>query len=284
MSRSVSSSNGPELPLPHRWREQARAVSDGAPPNVDFSLVLPAFNEVEALPPMLDACASLVERLAPRRAEVVFVDDGSSDGTEQLLKQAAEDHLWLRYVRHSVNRGYGAALRSGFDAARGDVVAYTDADGQFDVLEFAEYVDWLPEVDLVAGFRVYRFDPLPRLLVSWIYNRLVRLLFKVPVRDVDCSFKLMKRDKLDRLLLMCDDFFIDTEIVARARKWNWRIVEVGVRHYPRTTGKTTVRPGDIPRTLRRIANMWWAIHFPNRRRHSTLLAEQTATRARARAS
>ncbi len=239
-----------------------------------FSLVMPAFNEVASMPRLLEACDQLADQMSDSDLEVIIVDDGSLDGTPSVLKAAQESRPWLRVVSHTENHGYGAALKSGFDVARGEVVGYTDSDNQFDVLEFRDALGFLTEADLVAGFRVYRFDPLPRLVVSWIYNRLVRILFRVQVRDVDCSFKVMRRDKLDRLLLMSDDFFIDTEIVARARKWNWRIVEIGVRHYPRLAGTTTVRPGDIPRTLRRISSMWWAIHYPNRRQHAELLADQ----------
>lgn len=242
--------------------------------NPDFTLVLPVYNEEESLPAALEACRALIQAMDGQTAEVVAVDDGSSDDTGSLLEKASVEFPWLRVVTHGVNRGYGSALRSGFEAARGRVVGYTDADNQFDIREFEEYVGWIGDLDMVAGFRVYRFDPLARLVVSWFYNRLVRILFRVRVRDVDCSFKLMKREKLDRLLLMCDDFFIDTEIIARARKWNWRIAEVGVRHYPRAAGRTTVRPGDIPRTLKRVAAMWWAIHYPNRGRHSEMLAQQ----------
>ena len=249
-----------------------------------FTLVLPCYNEVESLPTALASCAALAETLEGWDLEVVAVDDGSSDGTPEVLKEAAADLPGLRVVSHPANRGYGAALRSGFEAARGDVVGYTDADNQFDIIEFADALALMEGVDMVTGFRVYRFDPLTRLVVSWFYNRLVRILFRVRVRDVDCSFKLMRRDKLDRLVLMCDDFFIDTEIVARARKWNWRIVEIGVRHYPRRAGKTTVRPGDIPRTLRRVWHMWFAIHVPSRVQHAQLAEEQERSRRIARGS
>ena len=249
-----------------------------------FTLVLPCFNEAESLPRALESCDALRGILVDWDLELVVVNDGSTDGSKDVLARAASDRPWLRVITHPVNRGYGAALRSGFEAAKGSVVGYSDADSQFDLLEFADALQLTENADLVAGFRVYRFDPLARLVVSWCYNRLVRILFRVPVRDVDCSFKLMKRDKLDRLVLMCDDFFIDTEIVARARKWNWRISEVGVRHYPRTAGQTTVRPGDIPRTLRRVWRMWFAIHFPKRVRHAELAAQQEESRRLARGS
>ena len=244
----------------------------------DLTIVLPAFNEEESLPEALEQCRELRDQLPELEIEVVVVDDGSTDGSSAMLEEGSLREKWLRVISHPVNSGYGAAIKTGFAAANGRLVFYTDSDNQFDILELREILPLIEGADLVAGFRVYRFDPLPRLLVSWIYNRLVRVLFRVPVRDVDCSFKLMRGERLDRLVLMSDDFFIDTEIVARARKWNWRIKEVGVRHYPRRKGKTTVNAGDIPRTLRVIGRMWRAIHYPNRVQHSLLSRQQEEAR------
>jgi dolichol-phosphate mannosyltransferase len=243
-----------------------------------LTVVLPAFNEEESLPDAIAQCDDLVGQLQGWDVDVVVVDDGSTDDTGRVIKGAQQTRPWLRSIRRELNRGYGAALKTGFASAKGEYVFYTDADNQFDLLELRELVPLIEDADLVAGFRVYRFDPLARLVVSWVYNRLVRLLFRVKVRDVDCSFKLIRRDRLDRLVLMSDDFFIDTEILARARKWNWRIKEVGVRHYPRRRGHTTVRPGDIPRTLRRVASMWIHIHYPNRKRHADLAVDQDRIR------
>jgi hypothetical protein len=116
--------------------------------------------------------------------------------------------------------------------------------------------------DVVVGFRVYRYDSILRGITSFVYNRLVRVLFRVKVHDVDCAFKLFRREVLDKITIECTDFFVDTELVAKARKWNFRIAEKGVRHYPRAAGETTVHPSDIPRTLRTIAQMWRRINLP----------------------
>ena len=114
----------------------------------------------------------------------------------------------------------------------------------------------------MIGFRVYRYDSVLRSMISWVYNRIVGVLFRVRVRDVDCSFKLMRAEVRTSFRFRPDDFFIDTEIVACARKWNFRIAQKGVRHYPRVAGETTVHPSDVLRTLRTIARMWRRIYMP----------------------
>jgi dolichol-phosphate mannosyltransferase len=163
-------------------------------------------------------------------------------------------------------------------------VFFTDADNQFDITELAEHWTLLENLDMLVGYRVYRYDPFTRLVASWAYNRLIRILFRVRVRDVDCSFKVMRRQRLDSIVLLSEDFFIDTELVARARKWNWRISEVGVRHFPRKAGRTTVRPSDVPRTLRVVLKMWFRIHYPKRGQHLEALRMQSEERALLRGS
>ena len=155
------------------------------------------------------------------------------------------------------------------------MVFYTDSDNQFDIGELEYFLPLIETNDVVIGFRVYRYDPVLRSLLSWGYNRLVRVLFRVRVRDVDCSFKLFRREALAKIPTESTDFFIDTELVAKARKRNFRIVEKGVRHYARAAGETTVRASDVPRTLRTILRMWRRIYFPT----PALLDE--AARARA---
>lgn len=241
-----------------------------------LSLVLPAYNEEAALPEAIEQCRRLVG-LIPS-TEVIIVDDGSTDSTPALVEAATKSLPWLRLVRHERNLGYGRALRTGFAAATGGFVFFTDSDNQFEITELAEHWSLLENTDMLMGYRVYRYDPFTRLVASWGYNQLVRLLFRVRVRDVDCSFKVMRRSKLDAIVLLSNDFFIDTEIVARARKWNWRIVEVGVRHFPRRAGKTTVQPSDVPRTLAVVFKMWFRIHFPKRAEHLEALASQTEER------
>jgi glycosyltransferase involved in cell wall biosynthesis len=229
-----------------------------------LTVVLPAYNEEEsiglAVERAVDALPPLVEEW-----EIIVVDDGSSDGTADRVRPFIAEHpSQVRLVRHRRNLGYGAAIRTGFRRASGDLVFYTDSDNQFDIAELEYFLPLIRSHDVVVGFRVYRYDPVFRSLLSWFYNRLVRVLFRVRVRDVDCAFKLFRAEVIRRTPIESTDFFVDTELLARARKWNFQIVEKGVRHYPRMAGRTTVQASDISRTLRTVARMWQLIYFPTR--------------------
>jgi glycosyltransferase involved in cell wall biosynthesis len=230
-----------------------------------LSVILPAYNEQENIPLVVSRALEVLPTLA-ERYEVIVVDDGSSDGTAETVGRLMRDHPGhLRLIRHTANQGYGAAIRTGFTRATGDLLFYTDSDNQFDVSELRWFLPVIRHCDVVVGFRVYRYDAVLRSMVSWLYNRIVNVLFRVHVRDVDCAFKLFRREVIEQTGIECTDFFVDTELVARARKWNFRIVEKGVRHYPRLAGETTVQPSDVTRTLKTIVRMWRRIYFPSRR-------------------
>jgi dolichol-phosphate mannosyltransferase len=184
------------------------------------------------------------------------VDDGSRDATaERLAALGTELGAGLRVIRHETNKGYGAALRAGFNAAQGDLVFYTDSDNQFDLSELAGFLPLMSEWDAVLGYRIDRKDARPRLLTSWVFNRISCAVFGVRVRDLNCSFKLFRREVLQSLPLASDDFFIDTELVVRLHRAGYRYMERGVKHLPRLAGRSTVRPSDIPRTLAAVARM-----------------------------
>ncbi len=229
-----------------------------------ISIVLPAYDEEENIEQAVNNAAETGEKFFTGY-EVVVVDDGSADDTAKIVQRLAEDNPNVRLVEHPHNLGYGLAIKNGFAAARNDLVFFTDADNQFDIRELRDLIPLLEKADAVMGFRVYRYDSVLRCILSWGYNRLVRVLFRVKVRDVDCSFKLFTREVVDKLDIECEDFFIDTELVARTARLGFRVVEKGVRHYPRTAGRTTVRPGHIPRTLWTVAKMWVRIHFGSKK-------------------
>jgi glycosyltransferase involved in cell wall biosynthesis len=220
-----------------------------------LTIVLPAYNEEGCIERAVRSAVETGSELA-RPCQVVAVDDGSSDRTGTILDSLVRElGPSLTAIRFAENRGYGAALRAGFGAARGELVFYTDSDNQFDLRELAQVLPLIETFDAVLGYRIRRQDPPLRRLTSKVFNTLVSLSFGVSVRDLNCSFKLFRRSVLESLELVSDDFFIDTEIVVRLHTGGWRYVEHGVRHYPRSAGSSTVRAGDVPRTVAALVRM-----------------------------
>lgn len=260
---SLPSPTGP-LPFPNgaserRPRRTVRSPLFGR----SVSVILPAYNEQECIEDAVRDCLDFLPRCFAKY-EVVVVNDGSKDATGDIIRELELEFPGIvTGVQFEKNRGYGAAIMAGFRAGRGELLFYTDSDRQFDICELEAAVELLEEkkIEALFGYRVYRYDSVLRCITSWIYNRLVRVLFAVKVRDVDCAFKLFERHVLDRMHVACTDFFIDTELVARTAKQGHRTIEMGVRHFPRTAGRTTVHPGHIPKTLLTVGRMWLMIHF-----------------------
>jgi len=185
--------------------------------------------------------------------EVIVVDDGSRDRTAALAEALAAEDPHLRLIRHETNQGYGAALTTGFRSATKDLVFYTDGDGQFDLGELPALIPLIENVDMVCGYRIHRRDPLQRKVNAWLWGTLVNLLFNLRVRDVDCAFKLFRRRIFDRMELTSRGALIDTEILARASLAGKVFVQVGVNHYPRTSGSQTgAKPGVILRAFKEL--------------------------------
>jgi glycosyltransferase involved in cell wall biosynthesis len=222
-----------------------------------LTLVLPAFNEeanIEAV--VQDALATLPE--FADAYEIVVVDDGSRDRTGKIIARLAAGNDPVRLVSHRRNRGYGAALTSGFDASTGDFVMFMDADRQFDIRDLRLLSPFADEYDIVAGFRMERSDPLHRRVLAEMFNVSVRVLFGVHLRDIDCAFKLFRGDLLRGLPLTAPGALINTEIQAKARRQGARLQQVGVHHYPRIAGEAT---GGSPRVILRAVGetlaLWW---------------------------
>jgi glycosyltransferase involved in cell wall biosynthesis len=230
-----------------------------------ISAVLPAYNEQENIELATTRVADVLGSLGLHDWEVIVVDDGSEDQTPQIADRlAAKDPEHIRVFHHNPNRGYAEALKTGFTNARHQLIFYTDSDNQFDVREITSLLPLIEDADIVNGFRIYRFDPLTRLVLSWGFNLLVRIVFRIKVRDIDCAFKLFRREVFDKVTIESKKFFVDAEVLAKARYFGFRMREVGVRHYPRPAGRSTVRPSHIPSTLLEVARMWINIHSKSR--------------------
>jgi dolichol-phosphate mannosyltransferase len=222
-----------------------------------LSLVIPAYNEA---PVIARAVAEAEAALAGRFAafEVLVVDDGSTDDTATVVRNSLPGAPHTRSLRHEGNRGYGAALRTGFEAARFPLVAFTDADCQFDLTELGVLARLADESPIVVGYRLDRKDVWARRFYSWGYNRLARVMLGTRVRDVDCALKVFRREVLAQLLPESRGFFVNAEMMTRARQLGFPVAEVPVTHRPRASGTSKVSVREIPRTAARLLRFWWS--------------------------
>ena len=204
-------------------------------PAPSLTIFFPAFNEEEIIATTVANAVRVAASFADDY-EVIVVDDGSRDQTAAVVEKIGTADPHVRIVRHGVNRGYGAALRTGFKEARKDLVFFSDADGQFDLGELPNLIALLPQAPVVVGYRIRRNDPPHRLFIAKTYNLIVRAVFGLRVRDIDCAFKLLRRDVLACIELESNGAFISSELLIKLRRAGVPIVECGVHHYPRTTG------------------------------------------------
>jgi glycosyltransferase involved in cell wall biosynthesis len=230
-----------------------------APVLSGLSIVLPCYQEEANVADAIRAAASVAARTS-REYEVLVVDDGSTDATGEIASRFVDGSGRVRLLVHAHNRGYGAALRSGVEAARMPWVLLTDADLQFDLQELEDFVLLTQSADLVAGRRVLRQDPLLRRMNGAAWSWLMRVLFDLPVRDVDCAFKLVRRELLDGIELTSSGALISTELLIACRAQGARIVEHGVRHRPRQAGEQSGgRAAVIARAFTELARRYGAL-------------------------
>jgi len=218
-----------------------------------LTLVLPVHNEAENLSWLLPHAAEVLPGLA-EHFDLVIVDDGSTDGSGELATSlAGELGIDLSVIRHQQKSGYGITVGDGLRAARGDFVAFTDADGQFEIADLALLAPLLARADLAAGWRQERQDARAREVVSWVFNTLVAVLYRLPYRDVDCALKLMRREVLESLTLEARSALINAELYYKARHAGWRIAQVAVPHHPRVAGRRSgARPRAIARAIKEL--------------------------------
>jgi len=204
--------------------------------DVSLSVFFPCYNEAENIEPLVAKTRDVLERLVADW-EIIIVDDGSSDGTGRIADRLAGSDPRIRVVHHRRNRGYGAALRSGFAAATRSYVFYTDGDGQFDVGEIDKLLLRRDEADIISGYRKRRQDNLIRRINSACWSFLVQRVLGFRCRDVDSAFKLYKREIFDRIELKSDGALIDAEVLARATRAGYTVATVPVTHLPRVAGR-----------------------------------------------
>jgi glycosyltransferase involved in cell wall biosynthesis len=205
---------------------------------VSISVFFPCYNEQSNVTRVVEQAISVLEKIHAD-FEVIIVNDGSADATAKIADEIAARDSRVKVVHHPTNLGYGAALQSGFRTASKKLVFYTDGDGQFDLNEMPPLLPLINRYDIVSCYRLNRQDSLVRKINAWCWTRLVCLLFGMKMRDIDCAFKLYKREIFDNIKMISSGALIDTEILARAIRKGYSIVQTGVHHYPRTAGTQT---------------------------------------------
>ena len=226
-----------------------------------LSVFFPAYNDALSLPGLIERTFKTLNQLE-LDYEVIVVNDGSKDNTAEVLEQLQRD--WgrkLRVVTHEQNRGYGGALRSGFQAASKELVFYTDGDGQYDVGELPLLLAQLtPGIGLVNGYKLQRQDPWHRIVIGKIYNWFARLMFGIRIRDIDCDFRLIRRELVENLRLESTSGTICVELVRKIEISGCGVAEVGVHHYPRLHGRSQFfRWKSLLTTLTQLSRLYWRL-------------------------
>lgn len=202
-------------------------------------------------------------RIAPQvteRYEVLIVDDGSRDRTADIVQRLAASHPTVRLVRHDQNKGYGEALKSGFKAAQLPWVFYSDGDGQFDLNELPALVAKTAEADIVSGVRRQRADPWNRQLNGKLFELSVRLFMGLNIPDIDCAFKLYRRELFDNIQLHTTGAMIDTEVLIKAQRLGYSITTMDVSHRPRRAGvQSGAKLKVVLRAMKEFWFLWWEL-------------------------
>jgi glycosyltransferase involved in cell wall biosynthesis len=242
-----------------------------------ISIFFPAYNDAGTIA-SLAIVAHMTARELTDDYEVIVIDDGGPDHTGVLLDEMAQHFPWLKVVHHRKNRGYGGALRSGFDTASKDLVFYTDGDAQYDPRELKKLHDaFVPGIDLVNGYKIGRSDPLHRIVIGRVYHWFVRTVFGLRLRDVDCDFRLMRRAVFEKVVLTRSSGVICVELMKKVQDHGFRIAEVPVHHFHRSYGKSQFfNVPRVARTLVDLMRLW--VELVWRREHLQKPAAAPATR------
>jgi glycosyltransferase involved in cell wall biosynthesis len=230
-----------------------------------ISVFFPAYNDEASIASLVGDALAVLPSLADD-FEVIVVDDGSTDSTAAVLDELARFDSRVRVVHHESNRGYGGALRTGFASATKELVFYTDGDGQYDVRELVLLRPLLTEgVDIVNGYKIKRADGWRRKALGAAYNRLAHLLFSIPIRDVDCDFRLVRRRVVERVELVSSSGSICVELVHKLHRTGCVFAEIPVRHRPRAHGRSQFfTPRRVGRTALDLFSLWLKVAAPGR--------------------
>jgi glycosyltransferase involved in cell wall biosynthesis len=225
-----------------------------------LSVFFPAYNDSGTIASMVIRAVQTASALTPDY-EVIVVNDGSSDATPAIIDELARTYSHVRAVHHPRNRGYGGALQTGFRSATKELIFYTDGDAQYDPSELSVLWERLSaDADMVNGYKISRSDPLHRIVIGRVYHHIVKTLFGLTVRDVDCDFRLMRRTIFERINLEKNSGVICLEMMKKITDGGFRIAEVPVHHYHRAFGKSQFfNFPRIAKTAVDVLRLWFAL-------------------------
>ena len=228
--------------------------------NCGISIILPALNEARNIEKLSEEIVGYCEnKNIPY--EIIIINDGSSDETGKIADTLASENKNISVIHHTKNEGYGKSLKDGFQAGKHEYLFFTDADRQFKINNLDAFSPLMKEgkVDMVIGYRIDRKDSPLRKFLAWCFNRAISILYSLNYKDIDCAFKLFKRESFESLEIRSDDFLINTEILEKAKLKGQKVVQIGVEHYPRLEGESTVSFESIKSTLKRIVSLYQEI-------------------------
>ena len=222
-----------------------------------ITAMFPAYNDAGTISSMVVAALIILPKVTDDY-EVIVVNDGSQDYTCEILEKLKQSYLQLKVVHHPTNQGYGGALRTGFSEACKEWIFYTDGDAQYNPLELVNLVKAVgPDTDVVNGYKITRSDPLHRVVIGRLYHMLVRLLFGFQLRDVDCDYRLIKREIFKKIALNSTSGTICLEMVKKFQDAGYKFQEVPVNHYHRAYGKSQFfNFGRLIKTAKQLIQLW----------------------------
>jgi|TARA_B100001971_G_C18201114_1_gene544634 glycosyltransferase involved in cell wall biosynthesis len=232
-------------------------------------MFFPAYNEEESVVELVRNAESVLKEVAGKYEIIIVVYEGSTDGTIGIVKGLSKKDKRIRLVIQPLReKGVGWAIKMGFDAAKYEYIFYTDSDNQFDLREFKRFLPYIEDYGVIAGYRINRQDPFLRIVTSKIYNFIIRSVFGAKERDVDCAFRLVNKKVVDKVSLVCMLGLGTTELLVKARKFGFRIKEIGVHHFPRRKGSSVFeskgvslpRVGVVLDLLREMKRLWKDLH------------------------
>ena len=229
--------------------------------NCGLSIILPALNEEDNLKPFVEEIVDYFDGIC-EKYEVIVVNDGSTDNTGELARTLSIRYNNITVVHHSERQGYGTSLKDGFHASRYDTIFFTDADRQFKIRSFDAFLPFLEtkDVDMVIGYRIGRQDTIPRKCCAWVFNILMRSLFSMSYKDINCAFKIFNKEAFECLDIKTVDSLFNVELLAKATLKRLHIAQVGIKHYPRLQGKSSVAYRSIPLIVKQLFSLYREIN------------------------